>query len=330
MKRKRLVLSRCWALPKGAKPIYSQRHTRGSSARKCEAIVEKTPIPNPHIEQEPVWTTIIRPTHPWFAFHFRELWQYRDLISLFVRRDFVARYKQTILGPIWFFIAPLCTTVVFTIVFGKIAKIPTDGVPPFLFYLAGTVCWQYFSECLTMTSNTFVANAGIFGKVYFPRLTAPVSVVISSLIKFVIQFVLFLGFFGFYWTKGADIHPTKALVMLPLLLAQMAILGLGFGVLISSLTTKYRDLTVIVGFGVQLWMYATPVVYPLSQIPERYRAVFALNPMTSVVESFRAGFFGNGCLKPEYYLLGIVVTCVVFFLGVILFSRVEKTFMDTV
>jgi lipopolysaccharide transport system permease protein len=276
------------------------------------------------------WTSIIGPERGWFNFDFPELWRYRDLILLFVRRDFVAMYKQTILGPLWFFLQPLFTTVIFTVVFGNIARIPTDGAPPFLFYLAGNVCWGYFSGCLIATSDTFSGNASIFGKVYFPRLAVPISIVISNLFKFLIQFALFGFFSAFYYAKGADVRPTLWIATLPLLLLQMGLLGLGCGILVSSMTTKYRDLTLLTGFGVQLWMYATPVVYPLSQVPERYQWVVALNPMTAVVEGFRGAFIGAGGCHVQVALTGAMVTLLILLAGLAMFSRVEKTFMDTV
>jgi len=291
---------------------------------------ETTIAPPLRAEEIAEWTTIIRPRHPWFHLNLRELWQYRDLVLLFVRRDFVAQYKQTVLGPTWFFLQPLLTTVVFTIVFGRIAKIPTDGIPAFLFYLSGIVCWGYFSTCLVETSDTFAKNANIFGKVYFPRLAVPISIVMSSLGKFLIQFVLFLGFFFYFVASGASIKPTLWIVLLPLFLLQMAMLGLGCGILVSSLTTKYRDLNLAVTFGVQLWMYATPVVYPLSQVPDRFRALYTLNPMSGIIEGFRAAVLGTGSLSLQYLLQGWAVTLLVLFCGMVLFSRIEKTFMDTV
>ena len=212
-----------------------------------------------------------------------ELYRFRDLIYLFVRRDFVAFYKQTILGPFWYVIQPLVNTLVFTIIFGRLAKISTEGTPPFLFYMAGTVSWGYFATCLQTISKTFGSNSGLFGKVYFPRLTVPVSSVIIGLLQFGIQFVIFIGFFLYFMWKGAEVHPNFLIFTLPLMLLQMAVLALGFGILISSLTTKYRDLTLAMGFAVQLWMFATPIVYPLSIIPEKYRLLAALNPMTSIV-----------------------------------------------
>jgi lipopolysaccharide transport system permease protein len=276
------------------------------------------------------WTTVIRPHNPWLSLNLLEVWRYRDLVRLFVRRDFVAQYKQTILGPLWFFLQPLFTTLVFTVIFGKIAKIPTDGIPSFLFYFSGMVCWSYFAECLTLTSNTFVTNANLFGKVYFPRIVVPISVVISNILKFFIQFTLFLCFLGVYYLKGAPIRPNWLIITLPLIILQMGLLGIGCGILVSSLTTKYRDLALVVAFGMQLWMFATPVVYPLSQIPPRYQAYFVLNPMTSVIESFRQAFLGVSSLNPAYVVLGWGITLLFLFAGIILFNRIEKTFMDTV
>jgi lipopolysaccharide transport system permease protein len=276
------------------------------------------------------WTTIIRPVSGWLNFNLAELWKYRDLIALFVRRDFVATYKQTILGPLWFLIQPLFSTIVFTIIFGKIAKIPTDGMPPMLFYMAGIVSWNYFSTCMTNTANTFVANASIFGKVYFPRLAVPVSVVIINLATFAIQFALFLCFLFYFMLRGAPIHPSPWILLIPLLMVQMGILGLGIGIIVSSLTTKYRDLTFVVGFGTQLWMYATPIVYPMSQIPEKWQWLYALNPMAAIVETFRFAFLGAGSINTTALLISASMTLTLFVVGVVLFSRIEKTFMDTV
>lgn len=281
-------------------------------------------------DQNENWTKIISPVSGWFNFSLAELWRYRDLIALFVRRDFVAVYKQTILGPLWFLIQPLFSTLVFTVVFGRIAKIPTDGLPPMLFYMAGIVSWNYFSSCLTNTSNTFISNASIFGKVYFPRLTVPVSVVIVNLITFFIQFLLFLCFLIYFYLRGAAIHSSLWILLTPLLLLQMGVLGLGMGILISSLTTKYRDLTFVVGFGTQLWMYATPIVYPMSQIPEKWQWLYALNPMASIIETFRYAFLGSGSVNLQHLATSAGMTLLIFFLGIILFSRIEKSFMDTV
>lgn len=275
-------------------------------------------------------TTVIKPKSGWFEVKILELWHYRDLIGLFVWRDFVSIYKQTILGPLWFIIQPLITTLVFTIIFGNLAKLPTDGLPPFLFYLSGIICWKYFADCLNNTSNTFVANAHIFGKVFFPRLTIPISVVISNLIAFAIQFALFLLFFAYYWTSGSIIHPQPSILLLPLLIFQMAALGLGFGIIVSSMTSRYRDLSYLVGFGTQLWMYATPVVYPASFLPEKYRWLLICNPMAPIIETFRYAFLGTGSLDLHSWLISIAFTICILLAGVVLFSRVEKTFMDSV
>lgn len=276
------------------------------------------------------WTKILTPRNGWFDLHLGELWRYRDLIMLFVRRDFVAIYKQTILGPFWFLLQPLISTLVFTVIFGQIAKIPTDGIPQSLFYMSGLVAWNYFSACLNNTSNTFIANAGIFGKVYFPRLAVPVSVVIINLLTFVIQFVLLLAFIVYFKMKGAPIHMTWHLVLVPLLIMQMAALGLGLGILVSALTTRYRDLAFVMTFGVQLWMYATPIVYPLSQVPSHLLPFVAANPMTAIIETFRYAFLGAGTLSAQALMISMAETIGILALGIIVFSRVEKSFMDTV
>ena len=283
---------------------------------------------NTHDTQQ--WTSVIRPVSGWFDIHLGSIWRYRDLIMLFVRRDFVAVYKQTILGPIWFLLQPLFTTLVFVVIFGKVAKLSTDGLPQVLFYLSGVVAWRYFADCLSKTSNTFVGNAGIFGKVWFPRLTVPISIVISNLITFGIQFVLFLGFWVFFYIKGADISPRPIILLLPLLIIQMAALGLGLGIIASSLTTKYRDLTQLIGFGVGLWMYATPIVYPTSLIPEKWQWLIALNPMAPIIEAFRYAFLGAGTVYPWQMGLSLGTTIIILIIGIILFSRIEKNFMDTV
>lgn len=276
------------------------------------------------------WTLIIRPVSGWFNFNLGEVWHYRDLIKLFVRRDFVAVYKQTILGPIWYLLQPLMMTMVFTIVFGKIANIPTEGLPHSLFYLSGIVMWRYFADCLEKTSNVFVTNARIFGKVYFPRLAVPLSVVISNLIAFAIQLALFVGFWIYFYLKGSNIQLHFTVLLMPLLVLQMAALGLGCGIIVSSLTTKYRDLTQLVGFGVQLWMYASPVVYPSSIIPEKYNWLMALNPMFSIIETFRFVLLGTGAVSIGNMMTSAILTLLILFFGVVLFSRIEKSFMDTV
>lgn len=276
------------------------------------------------------WTTVISPDFPWYQLDLADLWRYRDLIRLFVRRDFVALYKQTILGPLWFFLQPLFATVVFTLVFGRIAKIPTDGVPDVLFYLGGTVCWAYFAACLTQSSETFIANAAIFGKVYFPRIVVPIAVTISNIFKFLVQFTLFAGVLAYYAYLGVPLRLNFGMLLLPLLILQMGVLGLSTGILISSLTTRYRDLNMVVAFGAQLWMYATPIVYPLSQVPERFRIYFAFNPMAAVVECFRWAFFGTKFPDWGFILLSLATTLLVLVLGMVSFNRVEKTFMDTI
>jgi lipopolysaccharide transport system permease protein len=276
------------------------------------------------------WDKIIRPKRNLLDLRLKELWRYRDLVMLFVRRDFVSVYKQTILGPLWFLIQPLLTTITFTVIFGNIAKLPTDGLPQFLFYMSGTVIWTYFSDCLTKTSNTFVSNSQLFGKVYFPRMSVPVSILISSLITFAIQFALFLVFMGFFALHGTVLHPNWWILFSPVLILMMAGLGLGFGVIISSLTTKYRDLRFLVQFGVQLLMYATPVIYPVSSIPARFQPLIVANPMTSIVETFRYAFLGAGTVNPLDLLYSFVFMVVVVILGAIIFNRVEATFMDTV
>lgn len=276
------------------------------------------------------WDTIIEPVDSWFYINFGELWRYRYLIWLFVRRDFVTFYKQTILGPIWYILQPLATTLVFTIIFGRVAKISTDELPPFLFYMAGNVMWGYFSTCLTATSNTFVGNSKIFGKVYFPRLTVPISIVLVNYLQFLIQFCLFLGFYFYFMHQGTSLHPRIWIVALPILLVQMALLSLGMGILISSLTTKYKDLRFVMGFMIQLWMYGTPIVYPLSQIPDWLLKYYILNPMVSIVECFRYAFLGTSSI--QWYQVGTswLITLVLLVAGLIMFNRIEKTFMDTV
>ena len=276
------------------------------------------------------WSEIIEPQRGLLDLRLGELWQYRDLVMLFVRRDFVSVYKQTILGPLWFLIQPLLTTIIFTFIFGSVAKLPTDGLPQFLFYMSGTVVWFYFSDVLTKTSNTFVNNSQLFGKVYFPRMAVPVSILISSLITFAIQFAFFLAFVGFFILRGTLLQPNLWILLTPVLILIMAGLGLGFGIIISALTNKYRDLRFLVQFGVQLLMYATPVIYPASSIPDRFQWIIRANPMTSIVEAFRYGYLGAGSVNALelLYSFGFMVVTVV--IGVIIFNRVEATFMDTV
>ena len=276
------------------------------------------------------WDVVIKPVDGWFTINFKEIVQYWGLILLFVRRDFVVFYKQTILGPLWYIIQPLFNTLVFTLIFGKVAKIPTDGVPPFIFYLSGTVVWAYFASCLNQTGKTFVANAQVFGKVYFPRITVPISIAITAVFQFIIQFMIFLGFFIYFWYVGTDIKPSIYVFTLPLIVLHMAVLSVGMGLIISAATAKYRDLTFAMGFFVQLWMYLTPVVYPLSEVPDRFKIFILINPMTAIVESFRGAFLGVNSLTPQGLLLSIIITILSFIVGIIIFNRVEKTFMDTV
>jgi len=276
------------------------------------------------------WTLEIKPVSGWFNFHLKDVWRYRDLLMMFVRRDFVAVYKQTILGPFWFFLQPILTTITFTIVFGNIAKISTDGIPPILFYMSGIVSWGYFSECLTRTSSTFVTNANIFGKVYFPRLVSPLSNVISLLMKFGIQLFLFICFLIYYSFNGGNVNPNWYILLTPVLLLLMAGLGLGFGIIVSSLTTKYRDFSFLVSFGVQLLMYATPVIYPLSALPEKYKWIVLANPMTAIIDTFRYAYLGAGTFNAGNLIYSSIFMVVILSFGIVIFNRVEKTFMDTV
>ena len=275
------------------------------------------------------YDVVIEPKTGWFDLDLEGLWKYRDLILLFVKRNFIAQYKQTILGPAWAVIQPMLTTVIFTVVFGSMAGLSADGVPSFLFYMSGTITWTYFSSCLTKTADTFTGNARIFGKVYFPRLVMPISTVLTNLIAFSIQFAMFLGFLVFYVVRG-EVHPSIYMLLLPLIVVQMAMLALGSGIIISALTTKYRDLKMLISFGVQLWMYGTPVAYDIRIVPQKLLGMYMLNPMTPIINSFRKAFLGIGVFQPRYYLCGWGVTLVILFIGVILFNQVEKTFMDTV
>lgn len=276
------------------------------------------------------WTTVITPKRGWLDLGLYAVWEYRDLVLLFVRRDFVSRYKQTILGPLWFVLQPLLMTVVFTLVFGRIAGMSSDGLPRPLFYFSGIVCWRYFSACLTKTSDTFVANAGIFGKVYFPRLAVPVSVVVSNLLTFALQLGFFFVILMYYMLQLPDIRPNMAALILPALVVIMACMGLGLGILVSSMTTRYRDLRFLIGFGVQLFMYLTPVIYPLSAVPEEYQLLALANPMAAVIESFRYAFLGQGAFTWARLLYSAGASATALVCGLVLFGRVEKTFMDTV
>ena len=276
------------------------------------------------------WTLEIKPEVGWLELHLDDVWRYRDLLVMFVKRDFVATYKQTILGPLWFLVQPLLTTAMFVLVFTRVARIPTDGVPPAVFYLSGLTIWNYFATCLTKTSGTFTNNAAIFGKVYFPRLVVPLSNVISSLISFGIQLGLLLVIMAYYYTKGELGLPNAYVLLIPVLLVLISLLGLGLGIIVSSLTTKYRDLSLLVGFGVQLAMYATPVIYPLSYLSAKYQTLVAINPIAPLVESFRFGLLGVGTFEWPYLAYSVLVTARVWLVGVIIFNRVEKSFMDVV
>lgn len=279
---------------------------------------------------EKKFTTIIKPNTGLFDINFKELWAYKDLIIMFVKRDFKTLYKQTVLGPLWIIINPMLTTIMFTVVFGGIANISTEGMPQFVFYMAGNTLWSYFSTCLTKTANTFVNNANVFGKVYFPRLVTPISTVLSGLINFAVQFFMFIFFVGFYAITEGTVKPNIYILLLPVLILMIATLALGFGIIISSLTTKYRDLAVLVTFGVQLWMYATPIVYPISEIPAKWKSIMLLNPMAPIVETFRYAFLGSGTIPWNYLGISLITTLVVLMIGIVLFNKVQKTFMDTI
>ncbi len=276
------------------------------------------------------YSTVIKPKNRLFEVDLKEIWQYRDLLIMFVKREIITQYKQTILGPAWFFIQPILNTIIFMVIFGGIAKIPTDGLPQALFYLLGIVSWNYFSDCLNKTSSTFNTNQAIFGKVYFPRLIVPLATVISNLVKMGIQFILFIAVYVYFLTKGVVISPNIYLLLIPLLVIMLAGLSLGFGIIISSMTTKYRDLTILFTFVVQLWQYATPIIYPLSMIPENYRWLVLINPVTSIVETFKFATMGIGSFS--WAQLGYSFGFMVFILlvGVVVFNKVQRSFMDTV
>lgn len=277
------------------------------------------------------WDIIIKPKRSLLDIDFKQLWSYRDLLIMFVKRDFVTVYKQTVLGPLWFFIQPVITAIMYTFIFSRIAKISTDGLPPILFYISGTVCWSYFADCFNKTATVFRDNQNIFGKVYFPRLITPLSIVVSGLLKFGIQLLLFICILFFYkYVKGANIHFQMEILLFPLLIVLMGFLSLGFGMIITSLTTKYRDLIFLLQFGIQLLMYATPVIYPLSTMSEEYKWLIVLNPMTSIIETFRYGFLGTGSFSWIYLGYTAVFTIVIFAIGTLIFNKTEKDFMDSI
>ena len=303
----------------------TEKTFRPDDSSTCRPVDSSTPVKG--------WTTVIEPREKLLHVDFGELWRYRDLCMLFVRRNITTQYKQTILGPLWYIIQPAMTVIMYMVVFGGIAKIPTDGLPQPLFYLSGICLWQYFNDCLTKTSSTFTANAGIFGKVYFPRMVVPISTVISNLLRFAIQFGLFLVVYAIYqlFIIPGEIHTNWYALLLPLLVLMLAGQALGFGILFSSLTTKYRDMTLLLDFFVRLWMYATPVIYPLSTITNaKLRFVMSLNPLTGIVEAFKYGFLGEG--QFSWLLLGysFAFTLILMAVGVVIFNRVQRTFMDTV
>lgn len=277
------------------------------------------------------WTTVIKPKNKLLSIDFKEMWQYRDLFMMYVKRDIITMYKQTILGPLWFIIQPAITTIMYMVVFGGIAGISTDGLPQPLFYLAGICLWQYFADCLNKTSSTFISNQGIFGKVYFPRLVAPLSTIVSGLVKLGIQILLFVIVYIYFLAIGTPVEPNWALSLFPLLVIMIAGLALGFGIIISSLTTKYRDLTILFTFIVQLWMYGTPVIYPLSSIPEgKIKLLMQLNPVTPIVETFKYGTLGTGEFSWNMLGYSFCFMLVVLSIGIVLFNKVQRSFMDTV
>jgi lipopolysaccharide transport system permease protein len=285
------------------------------------------------VTKNEIWDLIIEPRASLFKLNLKELWRYRDLLEMYIKRDIVTFYKQTILGPIWFFIQPVFTTIVYMFVFGGLAGISTDGIPQPVFYLSGICLWNYFSESLTKTSDTFLSNQAIFGKVYFPRLIAPLSVTITGLIKMFIQLVLFVAVYVYFVANGANIAPNIYALLFPILILILAGLGLGFGIIISSMTTKYRDLKFLIAFAVQLWMYATPVIYPLSVMKgnyEKYMWLIQANPVTAVMETFKYGFLGQGTFS--WFALGysLLFTIFVLFTGIFIFNRVERSFMDVI
>ena len=283
------------------------------------------------IDKPNSWTEVIQPRRNIFDLRLKDVWNYRDLLGMFVKRDFLANYKQTILGPLWFFIQPILTTIMFTLIFGKFAGLKTDGLPPIPFYLAGLTIWNYFSECFNKTSSVFTSNANIFGKVYFPRLILPLSIVTSGLLRLGIQFVLFICFLAFYLIQGGTtIAPNLYILLTPLLILIMAGYALGAGMIFSALTTKYRDLSFLLSFGVQLLMYSTPIIYSVSAVPEKYKSIVLANPLSSIVETFRYAYLGSGYLSLTNLAYSFIIMLVVLASGVVIFNKVEQSFMDTV
>ena len=276
------------------------------------------------------WDVILKPKRKLLDLNLKSLWRYRDLLFLFVKRDIIIIYKQTILGPLWFFIQPVMTTIIYIFVFGNIAKLPTDGLPQPIFYLSGIIMWNYFSECFLRTSDTFTQNAGVFGKVYFPRLITPISLLISNVLKFLIQLALLFAFCIYYWSSGLDINIQPEIVIFPILILLLALTGVGFGLIFSSLTTKYKDLKFLIAFGVQLIMYATPVIYPMSTLPSNIQNILWWNPLTHIIEAFKFAFLGAGSFDVNGLIYSTFFALVVLFFGIIIFNKTEKSFMDTV
>lgn len=282
------------------------------------------------MEQENEWTTVIESRTKFFQLNIGEVIRYRDLIKMFVKRAFTLSYKQTILGPVWLLIKPVFAALMYTLVFSNIAHISTDGAPAMLFYMMGNAMWTYFASCLGSNAGTFTENAGIFGKVYFPRLVTPISNVFVNLLNFGISMTITIIIGVVYMYRGENVNPNLALFLVPLLVVELGMLGMGCGIIVSSMTTKYRDLSVLVGFGMQLWMYATPVVYPVSQIPEKYQSFMMINPVAPIMETFRYAFLGTGHIPILWLCISIAVTGVIFLFGILIFNQVERTFMDTV
>lgn len=276
------------------------------------------------------WDLVIRPQRPWWDLRLGELWRYRDLISLWVRREFVAFYKQTVLGPLWHIIPAIVSSIVYTIVFSGVAKIPTDGIPPYLFYMAGITIWVFFSGCISTTSNTFLANAGIFGKIYFPRMCLPVASIISQMVAFGVRLGVFLVFWALFLWSGSGVSPNQWILLLPVLVLVVAGLGMGLGIIISALTTKYRDLQQMLGVGLQLIMYASPIFYPMSIVPENWRWLLLANPLTPILEMFRFGFLGTSALKPVSLLYSVAFMMVTLLVGLMVFNKAESNFVDTI
>jgi lipopolysaccharide transport system permease protein len=286
-------------------------------------------MPNEPIKNDN-WTLVIEADRPWTDLQLKELWLRRDLIFVFIKRDFIVQYKQTILGPLWHFLQPLITTLVFTVVFGKIAKISTEGTPPFLFYMAGIVVWTYFSGLLTSTAGSLTGNAHVFRKIYFPRLIIPLANIFARLISFGIQFFFLICFMLYFAYHDANVNPNLMLMALPLMMLMVAMLAIGVGLIVAAVTVRYRDLSVLLGFGLQLWMYASPIVYPLSILPTNLYFWAALNPMTPIIELFRYAVLGSGSVQTMMLVYSCLLISLLLVLGLVLFNRAQRTFIDSV